>query len=159
MAKGGRRQGAGRKPSRPPGPPPVRPDVPMPDGLTPEVAAYWTRWAPHAHRMQTLLPETVPGFLLLCETAAQADELLAVLRAEGFSFRKVIAAGDGEDAEPLVTETKAHPLLSHWRALRLRVEQQMARYAIAPVGKVVDVPHEEDGGDQGEDFYGLRAVK
>jgi hypothetical protein len=54
------------------------------------------------------------------------------IAARGMLFETVTVDGSGQEHR----EYKAHPLLSHWRALMQRTEQLQARYGLAADGKV-----------------------
>ena len=168
MARGGKRLGSGRKPHtrrerwlggnagrRPPlmlvAPErsgaasedvvePVRAEAGV---LLPEARVYWARWAPLAHRRGTLHADTLPGFVLLCETAHRAAVLWACIEARGYEQERVTIDGAGQEHR----ECRANSLLSHWRGLMVRVEQLQARYGLAADGRVpvaAPVPDDEE---------------
>lgn len=103
----------------------------VPAELTPEEQARWRIYAPLAARNRTLTAETRPGLLLACQVSARCDQVWALLVADGF----VIDSDMGK---------KAHPLLTHYRGLVQRVEQLLARYALAGAGKPVELPAAEE---------------
>jgi phage terminase small subunit len=102
--------------------------VPVPADLTPAERAAWARYAPAAHAMQTLVPETVEGFRLLCETVVLRDTARARLDAEGLT----ITTPSGE--------LKAHPLCVHVRQLTQRLEALLAKFALVAPGRAVERP-------------------
>ncbi len=143
MPRGGRRVGAGRKPSvrravvlgmdgarredlGPPGPLGAAPApaedlellTPPPD-LTPAQQDYWRRWAPLAVEQRTLVPATRPGFRELCE---QAD-----LKAK--LARRIHALGAGSE--------KAGSRLSAYVKLAQRLDSSLARFKLTGMGKPV----------------------
>ncbi|MGV3516162.1 hypothetical protein [Luteitalea sp.] len=146
MGRGGSRVGTGPKPSaKRTTLAPVAPVI-APADLTDAERAQWDRLAPTAVAMGTLVPETVPGFRLLVEVAAERVATAGIIAGHG-------RIGSGG----------AHPLLTHLRQLTQRLESLLARYRIAAMGRPAEVPtkSEPDAGTAGKrDFYGtLRAVR
>jgi hypothetical protein len=131
---GGARIGAGRKPkalaahllhgtatarARTTGsPPPVEP-FPPPVGLPDDVRAAWLDLAPHAFTARTLTPATAYAFTLLC--------------------RNIVL----ERALATAAVTRGGP--DH-RALIQRLDIELARFCLAPIGKALwdPVPATED---------------
>jgi phage terminase small subunit len=106
--------------------------VPLPADLTPAERAAWERYAPAAHAMKTLVPETAEGFRLLCETVVLRDTARARLDAEGLT----ISTPSGE--------MKAHPLCVHMRQLTQRLEALLAKFALVAPGRAVERPRKEE---------------
>jgi hypothetical protein len=164
MPRGGRRQGAGRKPKsakqhflsgnagkrslalvpasraeaeaadRDPAP---AMDLVMPVDLLAQEGeqAYWARYAPQAVAAGTLTAKTVGGFIVLCQVAARADRLWEDIEREGFTWND----------EGVV---KAHPLLPAYRGFIQRQESLLQRYLLAAMAKgdpaAVPKPKEDD---------------
>lgn len=147
MPRGGRRQGAGRKPKSvthselsgnaakrklslvPPtregstDASPVDPLVMPVDLLTQEgEQAYWARYTPVAQAAGTLTAQTIGGFVLLCQIAARADLMWEDISREGMTWTL-----DGV--------MKAHPLLPAYRGLVQRQESLLQRYLLAAMAK------------------------
>jgi hypothetical protein len=101
-------------------------------GLLPDEAEYWTRWAPLAQAGGLLHAGTVPGFVLLCQWAARADTFWLVILERGLELERVTIDGAGQEHR----EYRANGLISQWRSLTARVEQGMARYGLTGDGKV-----------------------
>jgi P27 family predicted phage terminase small subunit len=102
--------------------------IPAPSTLPPAARRIWESLAPAAERMRTLVPESIPGFVLLCETLVQRDEAWARLAADGLT----VSTPTGE--------VRAHPLTTHARQLGQRAESLMARYALTAPGRPVERP-------------------
>ncbi len=173
MGWGGKRTGSGAKPKtrkqrwlggkaghRPlalvPGAGVAPADAPVetaPDVLVDGEAKYWALWAPLATRRGMLHEGTVPGFTLLCQWAARADDLWACIQSRGYEQEKVTIDGAGQEHR----EFKANSLLSQWRGLSARVEQGMARYGLTADGKVPTDTSEAD--DEDTQLAKLLAVK
>ena len=175
MPRGGKRLGSGRKPHTrrerwlggkaghrnltivPAAPAVVAPaDAPVeeaPDVLVAGEAKYWALWAPLATRRGMLHEGTVPGFTLLCQWAARADDLWACIQSRGYEQEKVTIDGAGQEHR----EFKANSLLSQWRGLSARVEQGMARYGLTADGKVPTDTADVD--DEDTQLAKLLAVK
>ncbi len=126
MPKGGARPNTGPKPkTRAVGRAATQSEpLPLPATLSGAAAAYWTQWSPLACDLGTLVPASAPGFTLLCQVAAEVDDLRAVLTAAGW----------------LDLEGRPHPLSASYRNHVLRLEQLQARYGLAAAGKPVAVP-------------------
>lgn len=114
--------------------------IEAPAVLTPAEVAYWDLWAPSAKARGLLTEETRHGLVLLCQTARRAAEMWGDISSRGMVFEKVTVDGAGQEHH----EYKAHPLLSHWRALMARMEQLQARYGLAADGKVAGEGVEPD---------------
>lgn len=149
MASGGTRSGAGRPKKAARGrKPPQSAALPIPASLTDAERSVWLQWEPLARSMQTLTAETVPAFTLLCQIAVEVDALRAVLSAANWQHASGLA----------------HPLVTTYRGLVLRLEQLLARFALAPQGRPVVVPDAEGDTpskwsgllDADEDFFGDR---
>lgn len=95
--------------------------IQTPVRLSKEARAYWDEWAPMAIALGTLVPENVPGFELLCAEAAHRDSLTL--------------SG--------LTDVRAEMIL-RLESLRQKatkqVEQLMARYGLAAMGKPMTTP-------------------
>lgn len=149
MPRGGRRQGAGRKPKSAKqhflsgnaghrlslvtsrealadgdDPPSASPEIVMPiDQLSQEgEQAYWARYADPAIAVGTLTTKTIGGFVLLCQIAARADRMWEDIEREGFTW-----SDEGV--------MKAHPLLPAYRGLVQRQESLLQRYLLAAMAK------------------------
>lgn len=165
MPRGGKRQGAGRKPlkrserwlggnagkrnlslvSASPESPrsegsPVVAVPASPAVLTEDESAYWALWAPMATNRGLLNEDTKPGFVLLCQQARRAALLWSDIESMGRVLETVTVDGSGQEHRSY----KAHPLMGHWRALMARVEQLQARYGIAADGKISEPAATED---------------
>lgn len=128
-------------------------DVDTPGILTAEELAYWTLWAPVASARGMLHAGTVPGFVLLCQTARRAQVIWECIESRGLEQEKVTIDGAGQEHR----EYKANSLLAHWRGLMARIEQLQARYGLAADGKV---PTDQGGQDAEEETLAkLLAVK
>lgn len=147
MPRGGRRQGAGRKPksathhflSGHAGKrtlalvPTTRADaeeaetsaaIVMPTDLLAQDGeqAYWHRYAGPAMAAGTLTLHTVGGFVLLCQIAARAECMWEDIEREGLTW-----SDKGVN--------KAHPLLPAYRGLVQRQESLLQRYLLAAMAK------------------------
>jgi len=162
VPRGGRRQGAGRKPKSakhhflagqagkrtlalvPPSRDDIdqadvssAPPIVMPaDLLTQEgEQAYWDRYAEPACDAGTLTAQTVGGFVLLCQIAARADRMWEDIEREGLTW-------NDEGIR------KAHPLLPAYRGLVQRQESLLQRYLLAAMAKpdlgATQKPKEDD---------------
>jgi hypothetical protein len=87
---------------------PLTSDFAVPDDLTPEERKVWLRLAPHAVAARTLTQATVYGFMTLCRTVALERELA----------RDSERSGKGDH-----------------RGLIQRIDAQMARFGLLPLGK------------------------
>lgn len=140
MPSGGRRTGAGRKPRRrnvvpftapheTPAPVArakhVKRIVPPKGLLTRDEYLEWARLAPSAQALGTLTPQTVHGFVLLCQFRVEYRRLTEKIDAEGETY--VNSFG----------ELKRHPQCPEKHAVRMRVEQNMARFGLTGDGKTV----------------------
>ena len=106
----------------------ARAPIAAPATLTSAERVVWDTLAPAAERMRTLVHESIPGFVLLCQTLVQRDDAWARLAAEGLT----VTTPSGE--------VKAHPLTTHARQLGQRAESLMARYALTAPGRPVERP-------------------
>lgn len=130
--------------------------VPMPKDLLPSQAAVWRELAPHATSAGTLIPATVWAFRDLCEAIVLRRQMAAQLELDGLMVNVVKVDEETGDRYSL-GDPKAHPLITHERGMRVRVEAGMLRFNIAPMGKSVakvDVPE-----DPFAQFEGLSVVK
>ena len=158
MARGGKRLGSGRKPlkrserwlrgnagkvdlalvtSRPEVVPArdagvVLSDDDVPAVLTEEEAAYYRLWAPLARGRKMLFPETMPGFVQLCQVARRCARLWSEIDRDGLMYEVVTVDGAGQERR----EYKKHPLMTEWRGLVSRQEQMLARFGLTADGKV-----------------------
>lgn len=142
MPRGGRRVGAGRKPSgrraivlgmdgvrrdNEPGLAVEPRDTPQeaglidpPADLSPAQQEFWRRWAPFAIEQRTLIPATVAGFRELCEQFA-LKQVLA---------RRIHALGAGSE--------KAASRLRAYVQLAQRLDSTLARFKLTSFGKPAD---------------------
>ncbi len=149
MPSGGARVGAGRPRKNktaaprqdPKGPPGGRTKAaPEPKGTSPDPpsslsaprAEFWRLYAPHAIAAGTLTPQTEGAWHLLCELVAEKDAIMKAIEDDG---RTVVRHKFDDDGNEVAKEVRAHPLIPAYRALAQRVEQMMARFALAPMGK------------------------
>ena len=107
------------------------PVVDAPADLTEAQAAVWAELAPHALRLLTLTPETAMAFRDLCEAVVERRGMAATIAADGRTYQKTTVDGAGQEH----TELKAHPLITHERGMRQRVEAGMARFRLTADGK------------------------
>ena len=163
MPRGGRRQGAGRKPktakqhflggqagkrklalvptsraeAEAEQTEPAPPEIVMPADLLALEGeqAYWDRYAVPALSAGTLTTQTVGGFTLLCQVAARADRMWEDIEREGLTW-----SDEGV--------MKAHPLLPAYRGLVQRQESLLQRYLLAAMAKpdlgATSTPKEDD---------------
>lgn len=148
--KGQRRRG--KKPQRP-APPVIGAAGEVPPELTDVERVLWERWAPRAKAIGTLSEDTTPGFVVLCQTAADAQVCRAEIYSRGIvSVRTVMqeTGNDDEAMEAVTVELRAHPLWPQYRGLKTRLEMLMARYGIASMGKLpsAEKPDEDNERDQ-----------
>ena len=115
-----------------------------PELLSASEAVYWRRWEPLARAQGLLTAETAPGFGLLCQVAAQCQTMRAAIEAEGYTYERVTVDGSGQEHR----EIRSHPLLTHYRGLVLRVEQEQARYGLQATGKIAPKPQVDTERDQ-----------
>ncbi len=99
--------------------------------------AYWARYVEPAVAAGTLTPQTVGGFTLLCQIAARADRMWEDIEREGFTWTD----------EGIL---KAHPLLPAYRGLVQRQESLLQRYLLAAMAKpdVAAAPKATDDDDR-----------
>lgn len=121
----------------------VEPTPDAPNVLKAAEAKYWALWAPLAVRRGMLYPENAPGFTLLCQRAARADEMWECIQSRGYEQEKVTIDGAGQEHR----EYKANSLLTQWRGLTAAVEQGLARYGLTADGKVPTGAEEGDSED------------
>ncbi len=124
-----------------------------PDVLRAAEAKYWQAWAPLALRRGMLYPENVPGFTLLCQRAARADEIWECIQSRGYEQEKITIDGSGQEHR----EYKANSLLTQWRGLTAEVEGDFARYGLTGDGKIPTSQTEAD--DEDTTLAKLLAVK
>lgn len=139
-----------RRPARP-----AAVDVPMigpggevPADLLPGERVFWERFAPLAKANGTLTTESTPGFVVLCQTAYDAQVCRAEIYQRGIVATRTVMVETGNDDEAMeavTVELKAHPLWPSYRGLKGRLEQLMARYGLASAGaSQSDKPKEDD---------------
>jgi hypothetical protein len=118
----------------------------VPAMLTDEERAWWVELAPRAIANGTLTEDTRPGFVVLCQTAADAAEIRRDIRERGILTERKAIVGDAEDAVVETLDLKAHPLWPSYRGLQARLEQLMARYGLAASGTANEggKPKEDD---------------
>lgn len=93
--------------------------VAAPETLSKAARVYWDEWAPLAVAAGTLVAENVPGFALLCSESANRDALTL----------------EGEMSPATVLR-----LESLRQKATKQVEQLMARYGLAAMGKAIRPP-------------------
>ncbi len=165
---GGNRTGAGRKSKRekdrklsgsrartPVRDTPSSVAVEMPDDLPEPQRHVWAALAPHALKSGTLTDATVWAFRDLCEAIVLRRAMAAQLELDGLMVNPVKVDEETGDRFSL-GDPKAHPLITHERGMRLRVEAGMARFNVAPMGKSVAAPAKPV--DPFEEFDGLHAI-
>ncbi len=150
MPRGGARVGAGRKPAA------VRQNVVpftvtakagqsellrAPGYLTERERGLWDAWAPLALERGTLSDHHVPAFALLCRLQAEMLETGETIARDGRTQLRVTIDGAGQEHQ----ELKAHPLKPDYRQLAQRVESLLARFCLAPFGKVTPDAGKGDG--------------
>lgn len=79
-----------------------------------------------------LKPETVPGFVELCQVKRRAALLWSDVESSGVKYENVTVDGAGQERH----EHKKHPLLTEWRGLVKQTELLMARFGLTGDGKV-----------------------
>lgn len=139
MPRGGVRPGAGRKPRQRPAdvvpfaqrPPEDRALATPPADLTEPERAAWVRFAARAIEQGTLTAQTVPALRLLCELDAEQRALKETLDRDGRTYLKVTIDGAGQEHQ----ELRAHPLTTAYHRVAKQVENLMARFKLAPMGK------------------------
>lgn len=148
--KGQRR---GKRAERTPPSPVIGAAGEVPAELTDVERVLWERWAPRAKAAGTLTEDTTPGFVVLCQTAADAQVCRAEIYSRGIvNVRTAMqeTGNDDEAMEVVTVELRAHPLWPQYRGLKTRLEMLMARYGIASMGKApsAEKPDEDDERDQ-----------
>jgi hypothetical protein len=112
--------------------------------------AYWAMYADQAVAAGTLTTQTVGGFILLCQIAARADRMWEDIEREGFTWSD----------EGVI---KAHPLLPAYRGLVQRHESLLQRYLLAAMAKAGGGNGSGSGGqkedDDGAALRQLMAIK
>jgi hypothetical protein len=144
MARGGARQGAGRKPAAMYVLPPAAggasesvasgiQSVPIlpPEHLSEAEQEIWGRYAGLAQARGTLGESTAPGFEYLCSVVAQYEALKARVDTEGWTYLKVTIDGAGQEHQ----EQKKHALWGPLQAFALRREQVLRSYGLLANGR------------------------
>lgn len=149
--KGQRRRG--KRPAGSPKVPMIGAAGEIPEELTPIERVFWERWAPLAKANGTLIDDTVPGFIMLCQTAADVRVCRAEIYGRGIvSVRTAMqdTGNDDEAMEVVTAELKRHPLWPDLRGLRQQLRDLLARYGLASMGKApsAEKPDEDDERDQ-----------
>lgn len=139
-----RRKGRGAAAQAPAAP---REAVKPPYGLPKEQRAVWRKLAPHAIQAGTLTVATAAAFGDLCEAICLKRELHARIKADGLMSR----------GEAPLLEPKAHPLLSKFTALMVRVEAGQLRFLLTGTGKPAAAVTPPE--DAFAEFDGLQLVK
>lgn len=135
--------------------PAIGPAGEVPAMLNEAEQAYWNLWAPLAVGNGTLTDSTRPGFVLLCQTAADIAEVRGDIRARGILFEKVDNVG-GEETR----ELRKHPLWPEYRGLRARQEQLLARYGLAAFGRIVGgIPKDDEEERERAELLRLLAIR
>lgn len=138
---GGRRVGAGQKPTKPKFAPTVHSGgkepaesslsaVP-PEDLPAGQREFWHKYAGFAIEKRTLIPHTEANFRLLCQQAWVMDLMLDKLIRDDWTQVKVTIDGSGQEHR----EQKAHALLSAYQKCVKQVDSLEARYGLAAFGK------------------------
>jgi len=96
-------------------------------------AVYWRRYVTLAMNRGTLTEHTEPTFRLLCRTEAELAATDDIIQRDGRTFLKVTIDGAGQEHQ----ELKAHPLLSHYRALLKQQQNLFEKFCLGPFGKPV----------------------
>lgn len=129
----------------------------VPPELAADEGVFWERWAPRAKANGTLTDDTWPGFVLLCQTAADAQQCRTEIYSRGIVSARTAArtamkeTGDDDEAMEVVTvELRAHPLWPHYRGLKTRVEMLMARYGLASMGKAPSAEKPDEDHERNE---------
>jgi hypothetical protein len=143
MGRGGARVGAGRKPKTPLEFPVIdggKSDAGLihaepPDDVPESHKKAWRLNAPLAIQRGTLTPQTGPQFRALCRIEAELSATDATIEADGRTFVKVTVDGAGQEHQ----ELKAHPLLSHYRALLKQQQSLLKDFMLGPFGKPIAV--------------------
>ena len=130
--------------------------VVKPKGLTPMAADLWDLLSPEAIEAGTLTIGTAYAFRRLCELEAQRQAMAKQIDLDGMMVNPVQIDEDS-GARFSVGDPKAHPLITHERALVVRVEQGMARFMITALGKSMAAAADE--ADPFDEFGGLALVK
>lgn len=108
----------------------------MPRDLPASQRDIWRDLAPHACAAGTLTEATVWAFRDLCEAIVLRRAMAAQLELDGLMVNAVKVDEDSGERFSL-GEPKAHPLITHERGMRQRVEAGMARFNLTPMGKSV----------------------
>ncbi len=115
---------------------PAEPVV-MPESLPEAERAVWARLAPLAIARNTLTAAEVDAFADLCETVVVMNEMLQVIRADGLMQTRLSTKMDADGGGEQIFESKAHPLIQKWTALKVRVESAKARFLLTATGKPI----------------------
>lgn len=132
------------------------PLVAMPRDLPETQKAIWRDLAPHATAARTLTEATVWAFRDLCEAIVLRRAMAAQLELDGLMVNAVKVDEETGDRFSL-GEPRAHPLITHERGMRQRVEAGMARFNLAPMGKSIAPKAEPD--DPFAEFEDLKLIK
>lgn len=166
FGSGGRRNGSGRKSkaereralagsrertrARDAAAPRTRTDAPavavkQPIGMTPIASGLWRLLAPAAVEAGTLVAGTAYAFRRLCELEARRRAMEAQIDLDGLMVNPMQVDED-TGRRFSIGAPVAHPLITHERALQVRVEQGMARFMITALGKSMKLmdPEESD---------------
>jgi hypothetical protein len=122
---------------------------------------FWDRWAPRAKANGTLTDDTTPGLVLLCQTAADAECCRTEIYGRGIvAVRTALkeTGNDDEAMEVVTLELKAHPLWTHYRGLKSRLEQLLARYGLASMGRPAEEAAQKEDDERAE-LRRLMAIK
>lgn len=164
MPRGGARVGAGRKPKK-------TLDFPVIDGgksdaclIAAEPPAelpdpHKKHWRLNAHlaiQRGTLTLQTEPQFRTLCRIEAEIEATDTTIEADGRTFIKTTVDGAGQEHQ----ELKAHPLLSHYRALLKQQQSLFKDFMLGPFGKPIAVAPSRSRLEQQKDtararFFGV----
>jgi hypothetical protein len=110
---------------------PVDPPAGLPDGER----VIWDRLAPLAIARGTLTPTEADAFAELCETIVVAQDMLVTIRADGMMQNRLSTKMDADGGGEQVFESKAHPLIAKWTALKVRVAVEKQRFLLTGTGK------------------------
>lgn len=112
-------------------------DVQPPEDLPDDERAVWDRLAPLALSRGTLTPAEADAFADLCETIVVAREMLVEIRKDGMVQARLSTRMDESGGGDQTWESKAHPLIAKWTALKARIATEKGRFLLTGTGKPV----------------------
>ncbi|MFH1604378.1 MAG: hypothetical protein ABIH03_10785, partial [Pseudomonadota bacterium] len=142
-----RRRSVGDRPSVPRASLPI---VARPSDLPAGQAAVWDMLAPRALEQRTLTLATAFAFREMCEAIVLKRDILAVIEADGLMSSRVNTKMDEKGGGDQVFESKSHPLIAKWTALKVRVESDLTRFRLHATGK--ELPAAEEPADEFAEF-------